>query len=603
VTKMAMRTFAGIPVSEGIVIGKAFVYAENAPPEIPRYSIFEGDVPAERKRLQKALDKAANEIKTLLEDTGRQTKLGKEQADIFQAHLFMLEDVEFLEEIGDKLKQSLRNVEWVVQDMARELCQRLMQSPDPAFRERAADIADVSRRVIDSLLCVVRGPSSLAELDEDVIVVARDLMPSDTLLMNKARVKGIALDEGGKTSHTAIIARAFGIPAVLGLSNISRELRNGETLVLDGTAGVAIINPDKWTLDRHESAREKEDKRTDELGSIRDLPAQTTDGHRVALMANIGFPDEAENLLQYGAEGIGLYRSEFLFITPGKTAGEEAQYEAYSHALKTMGQLPVTIRTIDVGGDKLIPELQALGEKNPLLGWRAIRISLANPELFKVQLRALLRASVHGKLKIMFPLICCVEEVEQARAMLDEARAECKKKKQPFADNIEVGVMIEVPSAAVSADIIAEESDFFSIGTNDLIQYSLAVDRGNEKIHYLNDSHHPAVLRLIKRAIDAAHDKGIKASVCGELAGDPTATAILIGLGLDEFSMNAPSIPKIKEIIRGTSLKSCVALAAEAMRRRTSAEVRESVSAWMAKNFPKYEEQLRTANGTGKHGI
>jgi len=586
--KLMMKSFTGIAVSEGIAIGKAFVYAENVSPEIPRYSISEGEVPAERERLQKAIDKAADEIKALLENAGQQA------TDIFQAHLFMLEDIEFIEELGDKLKQNLRNVEWVVQDMARELCQKLMQSPDPAFRERAADIADVSRRVIDCLLCVVRVPSSLADLDEDVIVVARDLMPSDTLLMNKDYVKGIALDEGGKTSHTAIIARAFGIPAVLGLSNISRELRKGEMLVLNGTTGVAIVNPDKQTLEQHESSRKLEGKRIDQLATLRNLPAETSDGHRVALLANIGFPDEAENLLRYGAEGIGLYRSEFLFITPGKAAGEEAQYDAYRRALKTMGQLPVTIRTMDVGGDKLIPELQALGEKNPLLGWRAIRLSLANSELFKVQLRALLRASVHGNLKIMFPLICCIEEVEQAHAMLDEARAECKQKQQPFAGNIEVGVMIEVPSAAVTADIIAEKSDFFSVGTNDLIQYSLAVDRGNEKVHYLSDSHHPAVLRLLKQTIDAAHEKGIKACVCGEFAGDPLATAILLGLGLDEFSMNAPSIPKIKEIIRGTSLESCKALAAEVMRGRTVAEVRASVNAWMAKNFPNHESLLRT---------
>ena len=564
--KLMMRTFTGIAVSEGIAIGKAFVHVENVSPEIPRYTISVGDVSSERERLQKAIDKAA---------------------DIFQAHLFMLEDVEFIEEIGEKIKQYLRNAEWVVQDMARELCQKLMQSPDPSFRERAADIADLSRRVTDCLLCVVRDQSSLADLDEDVILVARDLMPSDTLVMNKKRVKGIALDEGGKTSHTAIIARAFGIPAVLGLSNLSRELRNGETLVLNGSTGLAIVNPDKWTREQHENTRELEGKRADRLATLRDLPAETSDGHRVTLLANIGFPDEVDALPQYGAQGIGLYRSEFLFIAPGKIAGEEAQYEAYRQVLKTMGRLPVTIRTMDMGGDKLIPELQVLGEKNPLLGWRAIRLSLANSELFKVQLRALLRASVHGNLKIMFPLICCVEEVEQARAMLDEARAECKKLKQPFADNIEVGIMIEVPAAAVSADILAEESDFFSIGTNDLVQYSLAVDRGNEKVHYLGDSHHPAVLRLIKRAIDAAHERGIKACVCGELAGDPAATAILLGLGLDEFSMNAPSIPRIKEIIRGTSLKSCKALAHEVMRGRTVADVRATVNAWMTKNWPR----------------
>ena len=589
-----MKTFTGIPVSEGIAIGKAFVYAENVSPEIPRYAIPAEEVPAEWERLQKAIAKAAGEVKALLEDAGQAAGLRcKEQADICQAHLFMLEDTEFLEEIGNRLRQSLRNVEWVVQDMSRELCQKLMQMPDPSFRERAADIADVARRVIDCLLCVVREPSSLANLDEGTILVARDLMPSDTLVLDKSRVRGIALDEGGKTSHTAILARAFGIPAVLGLSSMSAELRNGETVVLNGSSGVVIVNPDAETMERHESERKLEGKSADRFSALRELPAQTTDGHRVALLANIGFPEEAAGLLRHGAEGIGLYRSEFLFIEPGKAAGEEAQLEAYACALKAMGERPVTIRTMDVGGDKVasdsVSRLQATDEKNPLLGCRAIRLSLANPELFKTQLRAMLRASVHGNLKIMFPLICCVEEVEQARALLDEARAECKKRNQPFAENIEVGIMIEVPSAAISADILAEKVGFFSVGTNDLIQYTLAADRGNEKVHYLSDAHHPAVLRLIKRTIDAAHERGIKASVCGELAGDPLATAILLGLGLDEFSMNAPSIPKIKEIVRGVSLESCRALAAEAMRGRSVAEVRGSVSAWMARNFPGHE--------------
>jgi len=559
------------------------VYAENTPSEIPRYSVSAGNLDAEWERLQKAIAKAAGEVKTLHEQASRQ--LGKEQADIFQAHLLMLEDDTFFEEIGDKLKESLRNIEWVVQDMCQDMCQKLMKLPDPSLQERAADIADLSRRLIDCLLLVDRGPSPLANLDNDTIIVAKDLMPSDTLALDKERVKGIALDEGGKTSHTAIIARAFGIPAVLGLSSLSKELKSGEMLVLNGSSGLVIANPDIETLERQESAQELEREQAGRLSALRELPAETIDGHRVALLANIGLPEEAETLLDYGAEGVGLYRSEFLFMS-GKPAGEEAQYGAYSQVLRAMGKRPVTIRTMDLGGDKLSPELQALGEKNPLLGWRAIRISLAHPEVFKVQLRAMLRASVHGNLRIMFPMICCVEEVEQARALLDEARAECRQKNQPFAENIEVGIMIEVPSAAISADILAEKSDFFSIGTNDLIHYSLAVDRGNEKVHYLGDSHHPAVLRLIKQTIDLAHKGGIKASVCGELAGDPSATAILLGLGLDQFSMSAPSIPGIKEIVRGTSLESCRALAAKALQGRSIAEVRAVVNAWMAENFP-----------------
>jgi len=577
-----MKTFTGIPVSEGIAIGVAFVHAESAPQEIPRYSISAEEAPAEWERLRKAIAKAAEEIQALHERASRQ--VGRAQADIFQAHLFMLEDEEFIAEIGEKLKKSLRNIEWVVHDMSRELRKKLSQMPDPAFRERASDVADVSRRVIGCLLGAHGAPSSLAALAEDAIVVARDLMPSDTLLIDKSKVKGILLEEGGKTSHTAILARAFGIPAVLGLSGISRGLRGGETIVVNGNSGLVIVNPDIETLERQEGELEAESGRIARFAALRDLPAQTTDGHRVALLANIGLPEEADVLPRYGAEGVGLFRSEFLYLTPGRSAGEEAQYEAYSRVLKAMGKMPVTIRTMDIGGDKAVPELHDLGEKNPMLGWRAIRISLSSPALFKTQLRALLRASVHGNLKIMFPMICCLEELEQALGMLDEARGECRKKGQPFAEKIKIGVTVEVPSAAISADILAEKSDFFSLGTNDLIQYTMAADRVNEKVHYLSDAHHPAVLRLIKRTIDVAHKKGIKAAVCGELAGDPEAAAILVGLGLDEFSMNAPSIPRIKEVVRGASLESCRELAAAALRGRTAAEVRAAVAAWAAKN-------------------
>jgi phosphotransferase system enzyme I (PtsI) len=375
---------------------------------------------------------------------------------------------------------------------------------------------------------------------------------------------------------------------VLGLSSFSREAKDGDLLALNGASGIIIIDPDRQTLEQQEGEEKQHRQRGDQLATLRDLPAQTTDGHRVALKANIEFPEEAEKSLQFGAEGIGLYRSEFLFIGPGKAADEETQFRAYSQVMKAMGNLPVTIRTVDVGGDKIVPEFQTSGEKNPLLGWRAIRLSLAHPEMLKAQLRAILRASVIGmangsagsRAQIMFPMISGIEELEQALSLLDDARAECRKKGQPFAENIEAGTMIEVPSAAMTADILAEKSAFFSIGTNDLVQYSLAVDRGNEKVHRLGDPHHPAVLRFVKRAIDAAHERGIKAAMCGELAGDPSATALLLGMGLDEFSMTASSIPLVKKVIRGTSLESCKALAEECLRGKSIAEVRASVNAW-----------------------
>ena len=574
-----MKTYTGIPASAGIAIGVAFIYRENDTPEIPHYSIKKNQVEGEWEKLQKALNQAGEELKTLCKRAKKE--ISREQAEIFQAHLMMLEDPDFHDQLLDRLKASLHNIEWIVWDVSREISQKLMMSPDPVFRERTDDITDVSRRIINNLLSVTHNRLSLAELDRDVILVARNIMPSDALVMNKTHVKGIALDEGSKTSHTAILARAFGIPAVLGLSIISREITDGEILTLNGTSGVVAVNPDKKTLALQEDEEKQQRRQSNRLAALRDLPAQTTDGHRVALKANIGFPEEAENALAFGAEGIGLYRSEFLFITPGKTADEETQYNAYSRVLKTMGKLPVTIRTVDIGGDKIIPEFATNNEKNPLLGWRAIRLSLANPDLFKVQLRAILRASVNGNARVMFPMISGIEELVHACLLLNEARAECRKKKQPAARNIEVGTMIETPSAAMTADILCEKSGFFSIGTNDLIQYTLAVDRGNEKVSYLGEPYHPAVLRLIKKIIDAAHEKGIKAGMCGELAGDPSATAILLGLGLDEFSMTASSIPQIKQIIRGTSLKSCRALAAKCLRKRSIADVRASVKTWM----------------------
>jgi len=579
-----VKTFTGIPASSGIAIGKALVHTENEIPEIPHYSITEAEIPVEWARLQKAQAEAVEEIAALYEQASRE--MSHEQASIFQAHLFMLEDIEFHDQIKQRFKESLCNIEWVIWDICGEMSQKLRESPDLILRERAIDIVDVSHRIINKLLPGAHNRSSLAKLNEDVILVAHDLMPSETLTMDKSRVKGIALDEGSRTCHTAILARTFNIPAVLGLSVISKKVKNGELLTLNGSTGMVIVDPDRQTLELQENEEKKQQKQIDKLSSLRELPAETTDGHRVTLKANIGLPEEAEKVLQYGAEGIGLYRSEFLFITHGKDAREEVQFQAYSQVLKTMGELPVTIRTVDLGGDKVISELRAAGEKNPLLGWRAIRLSLANPEMFKIQLRAILRAGVNGNVRIMFPMISGIEELEQARSLLDEARAECMRKGQPIAINVEVGAMIEIPSAAMTADILAEESDFFSIGTNDLIQYSLAVDRGNEKVGYLGESHHPAVLRFLKRIINAAHGQGIKAAMCGELAGDPSATAILLGLGLDEFSMTASSIPQIKEIIRGTSYESCVKLAARALNRRSIAEVRALVQEWMEENAP-----------------
>jgi phosphotransferase system enzyme I (PtsI) len=564
-----MKKLAGISASEGIAIGKAFLYLGEDSPDAPRYAIEKTQIDAEWKRFLEAVESAVREVKALHDRAMRE--MTKEQADIFAAHLMMLEDPDFQDQIKTRLTTKLENIEWSVREVSHELVKKLAASPDAYLRERAVDISDVSNRIINALLPVKR--FSLASLDTDVILVVHDLVPSDVLTMNRIHVKGIVMDMGSRTSHTAILAEAFDIPAVLGLSTAAREIRNGDTLIVDGASGVVLVNPPAEDLGRYRQALAAYHRTVKKSLGIRDLPAETRDGYRVTLKANIEMPEEAEQALRYGAEGIGLYRSEFFFLTPGQAADEERQYQTYRRLLKAMGERPVTIRTLDVGGDKLLPEIQDENEKNPLLGWRAMRFCLAMPELFKTQLRAILRAAVDGNARIMFPMISGIEELEQALALLEEAKAECRRRKQPCADTIEVGTMIEIPSAAMTADILARRSRFFSIGTNDLIQYTLAVDRGNEKVNYLAQWSHPAILRLLKRIIDAAHAGKIKAAMCGELAGNPKAAALLLGLGLDEFSMTASSIPPVKRIIRDAAFESCREMADQALECTSCQEV------------------------------
>lgn len=577
-----METLSGIPASSGIVMGKAFLFFEGGTPEIPRYAIHEDLLETEWLRLLSAVENTRQEIAGLQKRA--EQELDKQQAEIFEAHMMMAEDPDFLDQIKERLFCWKENVEWIVTRIVQEMTQKLIASGDAYLRERAVDITDVSNRIIRHLLSIKR--FSLADLTEDIILVVQDLLPSDALIMNKSHVKGIVTDAGGRTSHTAILSRAFEIPAVLGLSKASKVIHSGDMLIVDGNSGIVTVNPDKAAVSAFNVKTACIAQTLDELAEFRELPAETLDGHRVLLKANIEMAEEAERLLKYGADGIGLYRSEFLFITPGLSSDEEAQYQAYSSVLKAMGGKPVTIRTLDVGGDKIFPNFKNTDDKNSLLGWRAIRFCISFPELFKTQLRAMLRASVEGNLKIMFPMISGIEELETVLVILEEAKAECRKKKQNIAEDIQVGIMIEIPSAAMTADILAKKSDFFSIGTNDLIQYSVAADRGNEKVNYLTQPFHPAVLRFIKKTIDAAHSEGIKAAMCGELAGDTSATAILLGLGLDEFSMTPGAIPLVKQIVRGSSLKDCGNLAAKVMECASYHSVRVLVDAWMDEHFP-----------------
>ena len=571
-----MNILSGISAAPGIAIGKAFLYVEGL--EIPRYSIPREQAWNEHKRFITAVEDVAAELRSHKEKTQN-----REQAGIFTAHLMMVEDPDFQFKVKVRLETNFENIEWIVSEISRELSRKLMESSSDYLRERSSDIIDVSRRIIKRLLGI-KG-FSLYDLEEDVILAAKNLLPSEVLAMNKDRVKAVLTDAGSRTSHTAILLRSFSIPAVLGLSSATRDITNGSQIIVDGGAGQVFVDPDSETLKRYKELLAFQKPSFEVLPALKDFPAETTDGHFAALMANIGIPEEAEEITRYGAEGIGLFRSEFLFLQNERNS-EEEQLKAYSKVIKAMKGKPVTIRTVDLGGDRALPAMESENEKNPLMGWRAIRFSLSLPDLFKTQLRAILRASVHGKVKIMFPMVSGIEELEQALGFLEEARLECKKKGMDFADDIETGTMIEIPSAVMTADILAKKSAFFSIGTNDLIQYTLAVDQSNKKISALAQGTHPAVLKFIKQTIDAAHKAGIPAAMCGEMAGDPAAAALLLGMGLDEFSMNAVSIPQIKHIIRSVNFTYCKALAESALSFSHYKQVQMLIQDWYREQFP-----------------
>jgi phosphotransferase system enzyme I (PtsI) len=548
-----VKEISGVPASSGIAIGSAFLFSGDKFPEIPRYSIKKSQIDEEWQKFLKAVKSVAEKMRLHLVKIEREAN--KEQADILKTHLFMVEDVDLHEQIHAFLSSELQNVEWAVWAVSHEMVQKLLAASDAYLRERAVDISDTAHTILGKLLDVQQ--QSLEEFSEDVIVVAPDILPSQFLTIDKKHVRALLTDAGSRTSHIAILARSFELPAVMGLGTVTKLINNGDRLVVNGDSGAVFINPDLAELEKYEqqlAALEKQKKENDALCG---LAAETLDGKSFAIKANIELPADADRLPAYGAQGIGLFRTEFLFLSAGESTDEEKQYEAYSHAVKAMKGLPVAIRTSDVGGDKIFPNFSPKIEKNPLLGWRAIRFSLAMPELFKSQLRAILRAAAHGNAEIIFPLISCVEELDEALILLEEAKSECRQNGLPVAENIKVGVMIEVPAAVLSADILAKRVDFFSIGTNDLIQYSLAVDRGNEKVNYLARASHPAIIRLIKMTIDAAHNAGKKAAMCGEMAGDIRFTALLIGLGLDEFSTAPSTIPLVKRAVRAYKLSDC----------------------------------------------
>lgn len=530
---------SGIAASTGIAIAKAF-RLEN--PELTVEQQKVGNPAEEIARFDAAVIQAAAELEVIQEKTAQQ--ISDKEAAIFGAHLLVLSDPELIGPIKERISADSVNAEFALQETSDMFITMFEAMDNEYMKERAADIRDVRKRLLSHLLGVkIQDPSMI---DEEVIVIAEDLTPSDTVQLNAQFVKGFITDIGGRTSHSAILARTLEIPAVVGAQNAMATIRNGQTVIIDGLEGKIIVEPDAATIQEFQQEKLAYDAQKAEWAKLKDEPTVSADGQHVELAANIGTPKDLAGVLEHGAEGIGLYRTEFLYMGRDAFPTEDEQFDAYSKVLKGMGGKPTVVRTLDIGGDKELTYLDLPTEMNPFLGLRAIRLCLEMPELFRTQLRALLRASVHGNLKIMFPMIATVEEFRQGKALLEEEKAKLLDAGIPVSDSIEVGIMVEIPSTAVMADVFAKEVDFFSIGTNDLIQYTMAADRMNERVSYLYQPFNPAILRLVKMVIDAAHKEGKWAGMCGEMAGDEIAIPILLGLGLDEFSMSASSVLKAR---------------------------------------------------------
>jgi len=561
--------FHGAGVSPGIAQGAIHVVRDDLD-DVARYRIEPAQIANEIGRFEAALIQTRTQILEMQQKIAE--SIGAKDAGIFDAHLLVVEDRTLIDEVLRKLEADLCNVEWVFQEVANNYAETLSKIDDPYLRERALDIEDVTRRVIRNLQG--KAPKAFLALTEPHILVAHNLTPSDAATMNRERVLGIATDLGSRTSHTAIMARSLNNPAIVGLHNATEKLETGQHVLLDGTDGLLVVDPTPETLARYGELESKRVQITQKLAELRETKSTTRDGRHIVLSANIELPGDVDAVAANGAEGIGLYRTEFLYLNRTTLPTEDEQYETYRKVAERVSPDPLIIRTFDLGGDKLAPGAADVGDElNPFLGWRAIRFCLENIDIFKTQLRAILRASAVGNVKIMFPMISGVGELRRALSILAECKEELRRTGSTFSDTTEVGAMIEIPSAALSADILAREVDFFSIGTNDLIQYAIAVDRVNERIAHLYEPTHPAVLRLLKMIADAARANDIWVGVCGEMAGDIALIPLLLGLGMDELSAGATLVPRVKRAVQSLTIPECRQLVDEALELQTPSEI------------------------------
>ncbi|MFA4133812.1 MULTISPECIES: phosphoenolpyruvate--protein phosphotransferase [unclassified Brevibacillus] len=560
----------GIAAAPGIVIGRAVVQKEEMV-QYERRILDQDEVAAELARFRESVRAADLELEQVKKKVRHE--MGEEEARIFEAHQLFLQDPEFIGAIEEKLECERVNAEAALEEVRDSFVAIFESMDDEYMRERAADLRDVSQRLLKNLLGI--HDQLQADFAEAVVLVVHDLTPSDTAQLDREKVKGFATNIGGRTSHSAIMARTMEIPAVVGMSDITEQLQTGDLVIVDGLEGEVHIRPDEAVVAAYEAKQQAYWKQKEDWARLVHEESVTADGHRVELAANIGNPRDAVQAVENGAEGIGLFRTEFLYMGREQFPTEEEQFAAYKAVAETMGKdRPVVIRTLDIGGDKELSYLDLPKELNPFLGYRAIRLCLDRVELFKTQLRALLRASIYGNIKIMYPMIATIAELRRANQILDEVKAELRNQSILFHDHLEVGIMIEVPAAAIIADQLAKEADFFSIGTNDLIQYVMAADRMNEQVAYLYDPYHPAILRLVNQVIKAAHQEGKWVGMCGEMAGEELAIPILLGLGLDEFSMSATSVLRARDLLRKLDYKSLQETAQHVLALESGEEIR-----------------------------